>query len=214
MLSRVKAFAKNEEGSIAIYFTIIALPLMGLIGASVDYTRVTMHDSKLQSTLEQSIVGITRDSFKSSDEMKNYIVSLAAANTRSTTIEGAITVNDNVLRVELRDVVKTPVLNVIGRSEFEVEAHVNLTIAPVETTPTIVVKDKKTAGSSSTKRSEQTKNRTKQISRSDISRMRSALRKAKSRVSNMSLPPATKRRILNNLQKQIQYLNQQSKQAR
>lgn len=214
MFSKLKTFANNEKGSIAIHFSIIALPLMALLGASVDYTRVTMHDSKLQSTLEQSIVGITRDSFESSDEMKNYIVSLAAANTRSTSIEGAITVNDNVLRVELRDVVKTPVLNVIGKPQVQVEAHVNLSLAPVQTEPTIIIKDKKSTGSSKNANLATSKKKANKLSRSQIARLRSDLRKAKSRISNMSLPASTKRKILASLEKQIQYLKKQSKRAR
>ncbi len=79
-MSLLKKFLKNSEGSLAIQLSVLILPLLGLIGAAVDYSRVAVVKTSLQATLDNNIRSMHHTAFRNRAEMEEYIVSMAAVN--------------------------------------------------------------------------------------------------------------------------------------
>ncbi len=54
-------FRADQRGNIAVIFAISILPILGLIGAAVDYTRANNARSALQSALDTTSLMISKD---------------------------------------------------------------------------------------------------------------------------------------------------------
>ena len=134
----LKKFLADKKGSIAIQFSIAAMPLIAVGGVGIDYSRISVAKAGLQSTLDQNISNLKPSAFSNRKQMEAYIVSLAGVNMESKTITSDITIKENVLRVSLKDTIKTPALSLMGRPEFEVLASVDIKYEPQTSTTTIV----------------------------------------------------------------------------
>jgi hypothetical protein len=134
----LKKFLADKKGSIAIQFSIAAMPLIAVGGVGIDYSRISVAKAGLQSTLDQNISNLKPSAFSNRKQMEAYIVSLAGVNMESKTITADITIKENVLRVSLKDTIKTPALSLMGRPEFEVLASVDIKYEPQTSTTTIV----------------------------------------------------------------------------
>lgn len=134
----LKKFLADKKGSIAIQFSIVAMPLIAVGGVGIDYSRISVAQAGLQSTLDQNISNLKPSAFSNRKQMEAYIVSLAGVNMESKTITADITIKENVLRVSLTDTIKTPALSLMGRPEFEVLASVDIKYEPQTSTTTIV----------------------------------------------------------------------------
>ncbi len=134
----LKKFLVDKKGSIAIQFSIVAMPLIAVGGVGIDYSRISVAKAGLQSTLDQNISNLKPSAFSNRKQMEAYIVSLAGVNMESKTITADITIKENVLRVSLKDTIKTPALSLMGRPEFEVLASVDIKYEPQTSTTTIV----------------------------------------------------------------------------
>lgn len=175
---------------------------MILIGAGIDYSRISVVDAKLQSTLDQNILGMDILDFNNRAEMEKYIVSLAKVNINSETVQANISVQQDVLRVDLRDTVKTPMLNFIGKPEVEVLASVDLKHREATSTGTFT----------DTKAKPDTANKSNKISRSQINQMHRQISNAISKISSRNYSTQHKRRIITRLQKQLQKLKRMRQQ--
>lgn len=133
----LKKFLVDKKGSIAIQFSIVAMPLIAVGGVGIDYSRISVAKAGLQSTLDQNISNLNPSAFSNRKQMEAYIVSLAGVNMESKTITADITIKENVLRVNLKDTIKTPALSLMGRPEFEVLASVDIKYEPQTSTTTI-----------------------------------------------------------------------------
>lgn len=133
-----KKFLADKKGSIAIQFSILALPLIAVGGVGIDYSRISVAQAGLQSTLDQNISNLKPTAFSNRKQMEEYIVSLAGVNMESKTITAEISIKEDVLRVSLKDTIKTPALSLMGRPEFEVLASVDIKYEPQASTRTVV----------------------------------------------------------------------------
>lgn len=133
-----KKFLADKKGSIAIQFSILALPLIAVGGVGIDYSRISVAQAGLQSTLDQNISNLKPTAFSNRKQMEEYIVSLAGVNMESKTITADISIREDVLRVSLKDTIKTPALSLMGRPEYEVLASVDIKYEPQASTRTVV----------------------------------------------------------------------------
>jgi Flp pilus assembly protein TadG len=56
-----RRFLRADEGNIAMIFAISVLPVLGLVGAAVDYTRVSSARSAMQSALDSTALMLSKD---------------------------------------------------------------------------------------------------------------------------------------------------------
>lgn len=54
-------FARDERGNIAVMFAIAILPVLGLVGAAVDYSRATNARTAMQAALDSTALMISKD---------------------------------------------------------------------------------------------------------------------------------------------------------
>jgi len=54
-------FAKANDGNIAVIFAIALLPMLGFVGAAIDYGRATMARSSMQAALDSTALMLSRD---------------------------------------------------------------------------------------------------------------------------------------------------------
>ena len=198
-MSLLRKFLNNSDGSLAIQLSVLILPLLGLIGAAVDYSRVAMVKTSLQATLDNNVRTLHHTAFRNRAEMEEYIVSMAEVNLDSNTIASKISISKDKIRIDLKDQVKTPVLSIVGRPKVEVAASVEIDqrVDPSENEFTT-----KPSNSGST-------NDKPRLSRAQINEMKLAVRKRLSSIkAYKNLSPARKRRILRSLNAQLENLKQ------
>lgn len=133
----LKKFLEDKKGSLAIQFSIVALPLIAAIGVGIDYSRISVAKTGLQSTLDQNVANLRPSAFSNRKQMEEYIVSLAGVNMQSDAIVADISISEDILRVSLKDTLNTPALSIIGTPEFEVFAFVDINIEPQTSTTTV-----------------------------------------------------------------------------
>jgi Flp pilus assembly protein TadG len=56
-----KIFANADQGNIAVIFAIAVIPLLGFVGAAIDYTRVSAARSSMQATLDSVALMVSKD---------------------------------------------------------------------------------------------------------------------------------------------------------
>src|SRR3954469_19113214 len=54
-------FRKSEDGNIAAIFAIALVPLLGFVGAAVDYTRANAARSSMQAALDSTALMVSKD---------------------------------------------------------------------------------------------------------------------------------------------------------
>src|SRR5881394_3713569 len=59
--SCARRFACSNRGSIAPIFAITVLPILGFIGASIDYTRVSAARAAMQAALDSTALMLSKD---------------------------------------------------------------------------------------------------------------------------------------------------------
>ena len=193
----LREFLKSRDGSIAIQFSIVALPLIALGGVGIDYSRISVVKSNLQSTLDNNIRSMSPRDFANRKAMEDYIVALANVNLESKTVSANISVYQNVLRVDLRDVVKTPSMSLLGRPEVEVLASLDIKQQPTTST-TQLTNAASSLGSSGT---------VQQASRSQINKAKASVRSSIARINKSKyLSGKRKRQIISRLRKQLENL--------
>ncbi len=60
--SRFKRFAQDERGTVALIFGLSILPVMGLTGAAVDYSRASLVRTELQAATDATALALAKDS--------------------------------------------------------------------------------------------------------------------------------------------------------
>jgi Flp pilus assembly protein TadG len=54
-------FAKSSEGNIAVIFAIAILPILGFVGAAIDYSRVSKVRTSMQAALDSTALMLSKD---------------------------------------------------------------------------------------------------------------------------------------------------------
>ena len=189
-----KDFCEDKRGSIAIQFSLVAIPLIAVGGVGIDYSRISVAKAGLQSTLDQNVSNLQPAAFSNRKQMEEYIVSLAGVNMESKNITADISITEDVLRVSLKDTIKTPALSIMGRPEFEVLASVDIKYEPQISTTTIASPTPGNANKS-------------QLSRTQINQMIALTRERIKRLkSSKYITPQRKRQLVSKYNKRLQRL--------
>ncbi|PTM52299.1 vWA domain-containing protein [Phreatobacter oligotrophus] len=67
MTTKVSRFGSDTRGNVAMLFAMAALPLFGMIGAAVDYTRASRTTAQIQAALDAASLAVAKDSRRLSD---------------------------------------------------------------------------------------------------------------------------------------------------
>jgi hypothetical protein len=120
----LRNFAAHESGNIGVVFAFVIVPVLGLAGAALDYSRATSFKAKLQNAVDETALR----SFDSDEER------LSGANVRLALLGPAfqsvtIVEDDDEIEVSARGLVRTTLLSVLGIDEIPVAARARVAAA-------------------------------------------------------------------------------------
>ncbi len=125
--SQVRHFATAREGNIAVIFALASLPIVGLIGAAVDYSRANAIKADLQSSLDATALMISKSAAtQSADELQTSAQAYFDAvfkhpEAKSTKITASYkTDGGSAVTVDGSTIIKTEFTQVMGFSEVHV----------------------------------------------------------------------------------------------
>jgi Flp pilus assembly protein TadG len=81
LASRTHRFARDRSGNIAIMFAILVIPLMGIVGAAIDYSSAYRAKSRVQYALDATALAVNRSiGTLNDDELREMAATLFAGN--------------------------------------------------------------------------------------------------------------------------------------
>lgn len=112
MLNR---FLVNEEGNVAIFGALLVLPLLMMIGVSVDYSRIETAKGEVRAAIDGA--GITPSMMMSDmPAAERAVADFINANTGRETADVKIRIYQDTLQLEAEDAIDTPLLSVMGQA--------------------------------------------------------------------------------------------------
>lgn len=135
-------FARAEGGNIAVIFAIMLVPLLGFVGAAVDYSRVTSAQASLQSALDSAALMVSKD-IGASDLSANDITERANTYFKAlyTNSDGVLASTDGVPAVTA---VYTPSTGKGATVKLDVAATVPTNFMKMVGTPSMTIKSAST----------------------------------------------------------------------
>lgn len=127
--NRLKSYAHDQRGAVAVIFGVAIIPVVGLVGASMDYSRAENTRMQLQDALDSSVLSVAHSRNLTDEQL------LAAVRTRiNTMLDGAFEpdtltlnvdrgVNDNLVEMTAQLQVDATLLELMGIPYMTVGAH-------------------------------------------------------------------------------------------
>lgn len=127
-------FFKNRDGNVAVIFALVLVPVMGLLGAAIDYSRGAQAHARMRSALDAAALAAAA----STDAERTSVgQSYLASNLQSSEISGvrsSFVMNaDGALTAKASGSINTYVTGVIGVKSMPISASV--TVGSVATPP-------------------------------------------------------------------------------
>ena len=113
MLGLTRSFIKDKGGNFAIIFGLSLVPLMGLAGAAVDYSRILKAEDRLQSAADAAALAAASGGDDVND-MRRIAASFLESNAPDLSPTAETTVSGNRLTVVARAEIDLPVLAAFG----------------------------------------------------------------------------------------------------
>ncbi len=119
-------FLADRRGSIAVIFALALIPLLGLIGAGIDYSRATVEQEKIQHALDASVLAVNRQIGEMNDgQLEDYAQSVLDSNLQGATA----TIDDlsidrakRIVTMSASADVDTTFMKILGLNAIEVSA--------------------------------------------------------------------------------------------
>ncbi len=125
MLHLINKFHGNAEGNIAVMASLLLLPVLMLVGVSIDFARLNSAHGELKSSVDNTAYALARSAVPF-DEKREMVAALIQANHDGSTIEVEVNRKNGGLEIAAREVVHTPLLSMIGKGDSIIEASITL----------------------------------------------------------------------------------------
>jgi uncharacterized membrane protein len=146
IFSDARKFAGCERGNFGIIFALVAVPVLGIAGAALDYSRISSTKESLQASVDAAITAAAASGGQA-EAMQNMVSDFVLANFEGEGVKVTTMVNSNNMRVEARYTLDMPVLAAVGRPQVEitasaeVESNAPRRVGSVQTVPAIGKQD-------------------------------------------------------------------------
>lgn len=118
-------FARNEKGTINVLFGLMAIPMMGIVGASIDAAQAISAEMRLQALVDQAAIAGARLPATTDDRRLAAAEEFYKANLDNARLSGAtheITANNADVRVAASYNYPTAIIKLIGFNEIPLDA--------------------------------------------------------------------------------------------
>lgn len=125
-LNRLRDFATDQRGVVAIIFGLAAIPVIGLTGASMDYSRAADVQSQLQGALDASVLSAAQQRDMTDNQVEAYMRAQIEAHMSGSLGTGTLVLNitrggeDNVLVANATMQIDTTLLGIMGINHITV----------------------------------------------------------------------------------------------
>lgn len=125
MQARLFQFGSDARANVAVTFAIAALPIFGMVGAAVDYTRASRIQAQIQSALDSASLAVAKDSRNLSDAAMQAAAAKAFAGNFSPPADlslGAVSAarTGNTIRLQVAGSLQTTIAATMGVSTMPV----------------------------------------------------------------------------------------------
>lgn len=127
-LNRLKSFAIDQQGAVAIIFGLAVIPVIGLTGASLDYSRASNVQSQLQGALDASVLSAAHQRGMSDGEVEAFMRAQIEAHMSGALGAGSLVLNisrdneEELLAANATMQIDTTLLGVMGINYITVGA--------------------------------------------------------------------------------------------
>lgn len=125
-LNRLRDFATDQRGVVAIIFGLAAIPVIGLTGASMDYSRAADVQSQLQGALDASVLSAAQQRDMTDNQVEAYMRAQIEAHMSGSLGTGTLVLNitrggeENVLVANATMQIDTTLLGIMGINHITV----------------------------------------------------------------------------------------------
>ncbi len=124
---KIKRFAQDERGTVALIFGLSLIPVMGMTGAAVDYSRATLVRTELQAATDATALALAKDSVTATTpEINSRATAVFNANFQgrfSSAVQSlTVTKLSDRFRVEARARVDFTMMQLFGPTSTDVSA--------------------------------------------------------------------------------------------
>lgn len=123
---QLRFFLANERGVVAIIFGLAAIPVIGLTGASLDYSRASNVQSQLQGALDASVLSAAHERDMTDSEVETFMRSQIEAHMGGALGAGSLTLDitrggeDDLLVAAATMQIDTTILGIMGINHITV----------------------------------------------------------------------------------------------
>jgi Flp pilus assembly protein TadG len=123
---RMRRFLSDVKGNVAILFALATLPVMGAMGAAVDYSVANAQRTAMQASLDATALALARMMPLSQNELNQRGMDFFKANLGTTPINNVtltIASSTGKLNLVAQGVYKPELVSVLGLNEFPINAR-------------------------------------------------------------------------------------------
>lgn len=127
VVPQAKSLFRDRSGNVAMLFGLAMVPVLGGIGAALDYSRASATRSDLQSAVDSASLAGARQLPKGEDQVKAAVAAFMAANLppefKGSPYSVKVDIKEKLVRVEMTANVPSTVMKVIGKDKMPVSVY-------------------------------------------------------------------------------------------
>lgn len=117
-----RRFITNRDGNFGIIFGLMLAPLLGLIGAAVDYSSLINQQSKIQSAADTALLAAAKDA-PTSTEFYRLVETYLQVNLDGIEVESVTKANPKNVTLTISSDYNTSFLGILGLPVIEIEVY-------------------------------------------------------------------------------------------
>jgi Flp pilus assembly protein TadG len=154
IVTLVKRMLADRRGSVGIIFGLSFLPMLGMVGAAVDYTRAVQTRARLQTAIDSAVLAAARDGAQLTDAQlsaraKAFVDANLAGNSAPYTLDNlAVTRAGKTIYLSGKATIATSILPVVGINSISVTGNAQSTWGTTKIELALVLDNTGSMGSS------------------------------------------------------------------
>lgn len=125
MARTLRAFVSCRRGNFGIIFALAAVPVLGIAGLALDYSRISSAKDRLQLSVDSAIVAAAASGAEVA-QMQAIVADFVEVNFGEAGVEVETTVNSYDMRVEATYALDLALLSAIGKPQAQIVAQAEL----------------------------------------------------------------------------------------